>query len=183
MNCPYARQQNIFATFHTCLSNGDSLLVLNKIYFRHSPAKELYYPDKDLNSPVKGSSYPDKDPSYPDKKPSYPDKKPSYPDKEPSYPDKHSEYTRLAAKLEAILASLGFSSMPKRVAPDKMEIIITALCEGDWLTGITLSRLLDREIKSLQDQYLAQMVASGFLCLKYPDKKNHPDQAYRTAHV
>jgi hypothetical protein len=43
-----------------------------------------------------------------------------------------------------------------------------------------LSLLLERDPKSIQDQYLTKMLADGLLELKFPDNKFHPEQAYRS---
>jgi hypothetical protein len=43
-----------------------------------------------------------------------------------------------------------------------------------------LAQLLDREQLSLQNSYVKELLKDGELGLKYPDRKQHPQQAYRT---
>ena len=58
--------------------------------------------------------------------------------------------------------------------------IIVKLCEGRFLTVRNLGDLLDRDSNSLLNHYLKHMVAGGILELRFADKLNHPQQAYRT---
>lgn len=70
----------------------------------------------------------------------------------------------------------------ERVKPEVMKRTILALCARDFLTAQQLGKLLDRSsLKSLQSKFLSSLVRAGQLILRYPDKPNHPDQAYRTA--
>lgn len=66
--------------------------------------------------------------------------------------------------------------MPRRVVEDT----IIKLCNGDFLTVRNLAELLNRDSNSLLNHYLKDMVASGGLELRFADKPNHPQQAYRT---
>lgn len=57
--------------------------------------------------------------------------------------------------------------------------IISDLCQGYFLTSAHLSQLMNRSASSLRSRFLSPMVAEGVLQLRYPDKPNRPDQAYR----
>ena len=57
---------------------------------------------------------------------------------------------------------------------------IAKLCGGRFLTVRNLAELLGRDPDSLLNHYLKQMVAGRILELRFPEKLNHPQQAYRT---
>lgn len=103
--------------------------------------------------------------------PDSPDLNLNSPDLSPSFPD-------LTAVLSNALRQLGYSAMPGKLTADKMKILITTVCTNRWLTLQELSRLLKREPKSLQEQYLTPMVADGSVQLRFPESRNHPGQAY-----
>jgi ATP-dependent DNA helicase RecG len=67
----------------------------------------------------------------------------------------------------------------KRVAKSLMENTIIDLCESQWLSLQTLSRLLGRDADTLRNHYINPMLKDGRLEAKVPDKPNHPGQAYR----
>ncbi len=96
------------------------------------------------------------------------------PDLTPNSPD-------LKELLQKLLAKIGHDQMPAKLQAEKMKILIKGLCNARWLSLSDLSTLLFRDNKALQDQYLTQMIAEGALQLKFPETKNHPAQAYRTA--
>ncbi|KGF71409.1 hypothetical protein DO97_20690 [Neosynechococcus sphagnicola sy1] len=58
--------------------------------------------------------------------------------------------------------------------------IISELCQGYFLTSAHLAQLMNRNPSSLRSRFLSPMVNEGLLKLRYPDKPNRPDQAYRT---
>ena len=101
-----------------------------------------------------------------------PDKSPNSPDKSPNSPDK-------SPNLAAILEAMKLPKLPKRLNPGKMRQIISEMCNHDALSLKELGAVLQRDHNSLQYQYLTPMVSEGILVLKYPNIKNHPDQAYR----
>lgn len=69
----------------------------------------------------------------------------------------------------------------QRAAPELTRQVILQLCSTDFLSSQDLGALLNRKnIKRLQSDFLTPLVRSGQLRLRYPDKLNHPDQAYRT---
>ncbi len=80
------------------------------------------------------------------------------------------------------LLSIAFPARQnKRLYPVEMEQIILKLCRNDWLTRKQLSALVDRNSDGLRSRYLTQMVSHGLLQLRYPDKPNRVDQAYKEA--
>ncbi len=104
---------------------------------------------------------------------------PNSPDLAPSSPDLTGSSPDLKSKLTHILSALGFSEMPGKINATTMRDIILQMCDGNTLTLKDLSLILERDPKALQDQYLTPMIAEGIIELKYPNNKNHPDQAYR----
>lgn len=85
--------------------------------------------------------------------------------------------------LHSKLAEWGYQKMPGKMSKERMEALIVILCQNRWLTLNELSRLLNRDSKALQDQYLTEMVATERLQLKYPTIKTHPQQAYGSGNV
>jgi ATP-dependent DNA helicase RecG len=61
-----------------------------------------------------------------------------------------------------------------------VEETIVKLCSGHFLTVRNLAELLDRDSNALLNHYLKGMVERGVLELRFADKLNHPQQAYRT---
>jgi ATP-dependent DNA helicase RecG len=59
--------------------------------------------------------------------------------------------------------------------------ILLALCQKHFLTTAHLAELMQRSPKNLRDRFISPMLSAGLLQLRYPDKPNRPDQAYRTA--
>jgi ATP-dependent DNA helicase RecG len=53
------------------------------------------------------------------------------------------------------------------------------LCEERWITRRQLAELLNRNEEGLRSRFLAPMVEHGRLRLRYPDKPNRVDQAYK----
>ncbi len=68
----------------------------------------------------------------------------------------------------------------RKVSRTTMERIILTLCQWQFFTIKELASLLGRSGDFLQASYVTKMVKLGQLELKYPDKPNHPLQAYRT---
>lgn len=83
---------------------------------------------------------------------------------------------------EAVLAELHASVEPlrsrRRVPPDTMRTEILRLTTHRFLTVQQLVALLGRRADTLQKGYLAPLVDAGALRLRYPDRPNHPEQAY-----
>ncbi len=73
------------------------------------------------------------------------------------------------------------AKLNKRLPPKEMEAIILQLCNDHWLTRKQISDLLQRNSDGLRSRFLTSMVEHGLLQLRYPDKPNRADQAYRTA--
>lgn len=68
----------------------------------------------------------------------------------------------------------------KKVSNTLMAETILILCSGHFLTLDQLADLLKRSPDTVRTHYLNQMVKKNLLELKYPDKRTHPDQGYRT---
>jgi ATP-dependent DNA helicase RecG len=81
-------------------------------------------------------------------------------------------------KLEEIAAPAHQSGALPR---SQMKEIILSLCRDVWLTRLEISSLLNRNPDGIRDRFLTSLVDSGELELRYPDKPNRVDQAYRTA--
>ncbi|MCC5842743.1 MAG: putative DNA binding domain-containing protein [Verrucomicrobia bacterium] len=69
----------------------------------------------------------------------------------------------------------------KRLETKEMEGIILSICSEHWLTRSQIAALLNRNPDGLRQRFLTSMVRHGLLLLKYPDKPNRVDQAYRAA--
>ena len=72
-------------------------------------------------------------------------------------------------------------STQKRASPEKVRIVMLALCRGRFLTLEQLANLCNREADGLRDRILTKLVREGVLVRLYPDAPNRPDQAYTTA--
>ncbi len=79
------------------------------------------------------------------------------------------------AALEAATSDL---RSRKRAPPTEVSEAITRVCSGRFLTLSELSRLLGRKPDSLRVHYLAKLLATGQVRLRYPDTPTHPDQGY-----
>ncbi|MBF0115877.1 MAG: putative DNA binding domain-containing protein [Magnetococcales bacterium] len=97
----------------------------------------------------------------------------------------------LSAESEALL--LGVEDLPKelldqaasirtrgKVSKDAVHLVILAVCRRRYLSLRTLSGLLGRAPDYVRPNFLRELVKSGQLEALYPDRPNHPDQAYRT---
>jgi ATP-dependent DNA helicase RecG len=124
-----------------------------------------YYPRPELmaSSPGKGHGLPDKDPRLPDKDP-------RLPDKDPASPDTESALLEIALPVRS----------SRRTNPSVIRTTILELCRDRYLTVRDLASLLQRQPGTLRDSYLTELVESGQLNLRYPERPNHPEQGYRT---
>jgi len=86
----------------------------------------------------------------------------------------------LTRKRDAILASFGLEKVPGKMTQDAMRKFIVRLCDNSFVTLQDLSKLLNRNQTFIQQDYISGMLSEGLLELKYPDNKNHPNQAYRS---
>lgn len=68
----------------------------------------------------------------------------------------------------------------KRLPPKQMEQIILRLCKDRWLTRNQISELVERNSDGIRARYLTLMVQHNLLKLRYPDKPNRTDQAYKS---
>lgn len=85
----------------------------------------------------------------------------------------------LKKKFFSCLQSMGYDKMPGKLNSENMKKIILELCEDNFLSLKDLAKFLQRDPKSIQEQYLTPFLTEGLLELKYPDTKNHPNQTYR----
>jgi len=123
------------------------------------------------SSPDLGQSSPDLGQSSPDLGQSSPDLGQSSPDAPQEDPAQDPELLELAAPVRL-----------KGKAPEEVvRRTILALCSERFLRLRDLSALLDRGAGTLRDRYVSKLVAEGLLETRYPDARNHPDQAYRSA--
>lgn len=81
----------------------------------------------------------------------------------------------LLAGLERIASDLAGSG---KVAQDKMRDVILRLSQGHYMSMKVLAQLLDREETYLRQSYLSPMAEQGLLGRAFPQKPNHPGQAY-----
>ena len=102
----------------------------------------------------------------------------------PQLPPNSPQLQRLTALLPEIQGLIPIAEPArknKKLPVDQLRSIIRQLCEGRWLATSELAALVDRDADKLQSRFLTAMVREGVLELKYPDVRNRPDQAYRTA--
>ena len=69
----------------------------------------------------------------------------------------------------------------ERLASDRMEQIVAALCRDHFVTLSVLALLVNRHPNGLRQQYLSKMVRGGRMLLAFPTKPTHEKQAYRAA--
>ncbi len=78
--------------------------------------------------------------------------------------------------IRARIAKLG--KRPRRV---RVRPIIHLICnQGEWVTSAEIARFLNIGQSKLTAGYITPMMHSGELESRFPDKPNHPRQAYRT---
>jgi ATP-dependent DNA helicase RecG len=77
------------------------------------------------------------------------------------------------------LMQLGEPARSGRVSAATLAHLIFNLCSEQSLTIQQLGFLLDRGPVGLRSNYVSQMVEQGLLIPAFPDKINHPRQAYR----
>lgn len=69
--------------------------------------------------------------------------------------------------------------LKKRLNKPDLNKIIESLCEIQDLTADQLQFLIGRKARVIRNNYLTPAVNAGKLLLTYPDKINHPKQAYK----
>lgn len=79
-------------------------------------------------------------------------------------------------QLEAIAAP---AKTKRRIDPAEMNRIILNLCQGRYLTRHEIADLVSRHPTALHARHLKPLIDRGDLELRYPDKPNRADQAYR----
>lgn len=68
----------------------------------------------------------------------------------------------------------------KILSPKVTEKLILDLSKEHWLTRKQIGILMNRNPDSLTTRFLTSMLGHNLLKLKYPDRLNRPDQAYKT---
>jgi ATP-dependent DNA helicase RecG len=76
--------------------------------------------------------------------------------------------------LHQALASLG--TRPRK---EKLRQVIGLLCSDQWRSGAWLAQFLSYKPGNLANRHLGPMVKEGMLERRFPEKPNHPEQAYR----
>jgi ATP-dependent DNA helicase RecG len=66
----------------------------------------------------------------------------------------------------------------KRSSAEAIMEVIRDLCRFQPMTKAQLAALLQRSPRHVAERYLAAMVASGELVLRFPEQPAHPEQAY-----
>lgn len=66
-----------------------------------------------------------------------------------------------------------------KVPKAEMQAAIVAIAELGFVTLRDLAVILGRDALGLQNHYLKDLLKTGRLELRYPDKRQHPHQAYR----
>ena len=67
-----------------------------------------------------------------------------------------------------------------RAKQEDVKKVILQLCSEHYLSLRTIAELLGRKPNSVRNHYVNPMLDEGLLELKYPDRANHPQQAYKT---
>lgn len=138
------------------------------------------------NSAKEHSSLPHKDGSLPHKDVSLPYKEDSFPHKNSSSQHNGVE----APQGEDILlpeppATETNGTLPdivqeirgrQRSSSDKMEKAILLLCKNRYVMPRELAELLQRNIKTLRNQYISKLVCQGKLVLQFTGQRTHPAQ-------
>ena len=68
----------------------------------------------------------------------------------------------------------------QRLARETMENLILQLCEDQFVTLVSLGKLLKRKPESLRRSYLTKLIKNQQLCLAFPATPTHEKQAYRS---
>ena len=83
-------------------------------------------------------------------------------------------------KVRAELGTIAAPARSKRKMPHTdMVKLILRLCRVEYLSVEEIAELLDRDAKSLRNNFINEMVKNNFLKPKYRIK-NHPDQRYHS---
>ncbi|PAU60681.1 AAA family ATPase [Pseudomonas sp. PIC25] len=69
----------------------------------------------------------------------------------------------------------------KKLARERMQQVLTALCREQFMTLNVLARLVERNPDALRQQYLNEMVRHRQIQLAFPSRPTHERQAYRAS--
>lgn len=81
---------------------------------------------------------------------------------------------------KAQMEALANAAHSGKLNQGEMRAVILAVCKGQYVTGPSLARLLQRSSDALRQQHLKPLVVAGHLRLAFPTKPTHQMQAYRT---
>jgi len=151
-----------------------------------SPTKEGISPTKPVISPTKGAISPDLGSSSPDLGPISPDLEggisPDLP-KQQGMAD-HEEGSNTESIPPHLDPRLLAIAEPVRTTGKSTASLVRStillLCGERYLSLLELSRLLNRRVESIRDSYVSPMTKEGLLERRFPEKRTHRDQAYRT---
>jgi hypothetical protein len=85
---------------------------------------------------------------------------------------------RFLADLESLAAQ---PKAKKRLEREELSSVIISLCEGHFITIKSLAHLLQRQEKTLRQDYLSKLCKEQRLRRAFPDTPNHEKQAYTKA--
>ena len=69
----------------------------------------------------------------------------------------------------------------RRRAPDNLvDEAIVEFCRDAFMSTADIAGAIGRAVTTVRNRYLPRLVRSGRLELRYPDRINHPGQAYRS---
>ena len=135
-------------------------------------------PDPTPEPPTDPRSDPTPEPD-PDSSPSTPTPPPSEPT--PAIPSEADLEARLEGVPTVLLPQVRAAVLKGRSPRNVLHPLILEICyRRDWTTAKQLARWLDMHQASLTERHLGPLVRAGLLELKYPDRPNSPQQAYRT---
>lgn len=137
-----------------------------------SPTSEAGSPDSGVSSPNSGASSPNSEARSPDSEASSPNS--------PGVRPTAGAMDEVPPERDPLLLEIARPVRESRKARQTVQRVILQLCSGRFLSVRQLAALLDRRDETLRSQYLTPMLEQGLLELRYPNTRNHPDQAYRT---
>lgn len=109
----------------------------------------------------------------------FPHKAAEFPHNSADFPHKESQFPHNEGLVNQLASIAEPARMKRRLAPQGMEQLILKLCADRWLSRRELSVLLNRNPDNLF-RLLTPLVDRGLLVMKYPEKPNRVDQAYKS---
>jgi predicted HTH transcriptional regulator len=87
-----------------------------------------------------------------------------------------SDATSTTSDQSSVLSQVNGNS---RVAPEVLDLAILEVCANGFLSREQIASRVGRAVNTLRARFLPRLVQEGRLVLRYPNKPNHPAQAYR----